>query len=179
VTRYKKKIVAFLAAVAVGCGALVVCSSQSRTAEPAREDLMLKAGSPFSNDPNPFTKSTGNLGTGEMFFKMTISVLLVIALGAAAIYISKKFLPRITNVPGKKIRVIETVHLGPRKAIHLIETGGQQLLIGSTNESITMLANVTGAANQHEGHLGTPEALSETDLPGQKMPHIFENINGR
>ena len=178
-TRYKKKIVAFLAVVAVGSGALVVCSTQSRTPKPATENLKLKAGFLFGNDPNLFTESTGNLGTGEMFFKMTISVLLVIALGVAAIYLSKKFLPRITNVPGKKIRVIETVHLGPRKAIHLIETGGQQLLIGSTNESITMLANVTRAPNRHEGRLGTPEALSETDLPGQEVPHIFENINGR
>ena len=74
-----------------------------------------------------------------------LSVLLVAVLGAAAIYASRKLLPRITNLPGKKIRIVETVHLGPRKALHLVEIGDQRLLIGSTNESITKLADVTAA----------------------------------
>jgi flagellar biosynthetic protein FliO len=74
-----------------------------------------------------------------------ISVLLVGGLGAAAIYTSRKLLPRITNLPGKKIRIIETVHLGPRKAIHLVEIGNQQILVGSTNENIRKLADVTDA----------------------------------
>jgi flagellar biosynthetic protein FliO len=78
-------------------------------------------------------------------------VLLVISLGAAVIYLSKKLLPRL-NLPGKRIQVSETVHLGPRKAIHLIKIGKQTLLIGSTNENITKLADVT-------------DQLSEVDLP--------------
>jgi len=91
-------------------------------------------------------------------------------------------LPRITNSPGKQIRILETAHLGPRKAVHLIEIGpldarcssifrplgtakdeildtrrdlsddsqesriknqgSRMLLIGSTNEGITMLAEL-------------------------------------
>jgi len=83
------------------------------------------------------------LGRGELFFKMMFSVVLVLVLGAAAVYMSKKVLPRITNLPGKEIRILETAHLGPRKAVHLLRIGNQRLLIGSTNESITMLADVT------------------------------------
>jgi flagellar biosynthetic protein FliO len=64
-----------------------------------------------------------------------------------AIYTSKKFRPRITNLPGKKIRVLETTYLGPRKAVHLIQIGNQRLLIGSTNESITMLAHINESMN--------------------------------
>jgi flagellar biosynthetic protein FliO len=74
---------------------------------------------------------------------MIFAVLLVVVLGTAAIYISKKFVPRISSFTGKKIQVVETVHLGPRKAIHLIKIGERRLLIGSTNESITKLADVT------------------------------------
>lgn len=84
-----------------------------------------------------------DLGRGELFFKMMFSVVLVLVLGVAAVYVSKKVLPRITNFPGKEIRILETAHLGPRKAVHLIRIGNQRLLIGSTNESITMLADVT------------------------------------
>ena len=74
---------------------------------------------------------------------MMSSVLLVIVLGAAAIYISKKLLPKITRLPGKEIHIVETVHLGPRKTVHLLKIGGRKLLIGSTNENITRLADVT------------------------------------
>jgi flagellar protein FliO/FliZ len=74
---------------------------------------------------------------------MMFSVVLVVVLGAAALYMSKKVLPRITNLPGREIRILETAHLGPRKAVHLVKIGNQRLLIGSTNESISMLADVT------------------------------------
>jgi flagellar protein FliO/FliZ len=74
---------------------------------------------------------------------MMFSVVLVVVLGAAALYMSKKVLPRITNLPGKEIRILETAHLGPRKAVHLVKIGNQRLLIGSTYESISMLADVT------------------------------------
>jgi flagellar biogenesis protein FliO len=38
---------------------------------------------------------------------------------------------------------VETTHLGPRKGIHLIQVGTRRLLIASTDETITMLAEVT------------------------------------
>ncbi len=139
---YKKKIVAVLVAVALGGGALVLCPAQSTTARPAKPSFD-NSSSLFTNDPNLSVGSAGSLNTRELFFKMMFAVLLVVVLGVAAIYISKKFLPRIANLPGKKIRVIETVHLGPRKAVHLLKIGNQRFLIGSTSESITKLADVT------------------------------------
>ena len=74
---------------------------------------------------------------------MLLSILAVAGFGAGVVYVSKKLLPKISNLPGKQIRVIETHHLGPRKSIHLIATGSRRLLIGSTSETITMLADVT------------------------------------
>jgi len=72
-----------------------------------------------------------------------LAVVLVIVLGAAAVYVSRKLLPRLANRPGKEIRIVETAHLGPRRAVHLIEVGGRRFLIGSTNENIRKLAEVT------------------------------------
>jgi len=158
VAAYKKKIVAFLVAVALVSPS--VCLGQT-------------AG--FANDPNFFLSSANSPGAREMFFKMMLSVLLVVALGAAAIYISKKFLPRITNPPGKKIRVIETTHIGPRKMVHLLKIGNQQLLIGSTSENITKLADVTDALSETEAGC---EGSRPLPLHGQARPRgsgDFEN----
>ena len=139
---YKKKIVAFLVAVALGGSAIVLCLAQPTTAKPAKP-LFDNSSSLFAKDPNFSGGSAGSLNTREFFFKMMFAVLFVVVLGVAAIYISKKFLPRIANLPCKKIQVIETVHLGPRKAVHLLKIGHQRFLVGSTSESITKLADVT------------------------------------
>ncbi|MBN2270094.1 MAG: flagellar biosynthetic protein FliO [Sedimentisphaerales bacterium] len=94
------------------------------------------------SDPN-LSASTNSAGTRELFFKMMASVVLVVVLGAVAIYASKRLAGKIANLPGKKIKIVETAHLGPKKAVHLIKIGDLYLLIGSTNDNITKLADVT------------------------------------
>jgi len=148
----KRKVVAVLIIIALGSSALVVCTSRADGDGPERENSKVKvqnsrfgASSLFANDPNFSARPAGNLSGGEMFFKLMLSVVLVGVLGAAAIYASRKLLPRITNLRGKKIRVVETAYLGPRKAVHIVEIGNQRFLIGSTNENVTKLADVTFA----------------------------------
>jgi len=145
VALHKRKVIAVLIIIAVGSGALAVRNGQWAADRPEQENLKFAAGSLFANDPNFSAGSNNSISSGEMFFKLMLSVLVVAVLGAAAIYASKKLLPKITNLPGKKIHIIETVHLEPRKTLHLVEIGDQRLLIGSTNESITKLADVTAA----------------------------------
>lgn len=154
--RYSKKIVVFLITVTLGSGVLLVCSAKSATdgtevvsaeAEGADglENSKSKSGSLFENDSNS-SRTSDRPGTFELFFKMMISLLFLVVLGATAIYVSKRFLPKITNLSGKEIRIAETVHLGPRKAVHLLDIGNRRLLIGSTNENITRLADLTSPA---------------------------------
>ena len=167
--RFRKKVVVFLITAALGSGVLLVCSAQSATdgtelvsaeAEavaglensPVLASPQVRAksqsGSLFENDPNFLTRKSDRPSSRELFFKMMVSVLFLIALGAAAIYVSKRFLPKITNLPGKEIRIAETVHLGPRKAVHLLEVGERRFLIGSTNENITRLADLEMEVNK-------------------------------
>ena len=181
--RYRKKIVVFLITVALGSGVLLVCSARSATdgtelvsaeAEAAaglenskpKGSLLTgesKSNSLFENNPNFSTKTGDKPGIRELFFKMMFSVLLLVVLGVAAIYVSKRFLPKITKLPGKEIRIAETVHLGPRKAVHLLEIGNRRLLIGSTNENITRLADLTSAT------AASAETSALTELSVQEM----------
>ncbi len=109
----------------------------------------------FLNDPRLSTSPGAGLGNGELFFRMMLSVGLIIGLGAAGLYLSKRVLPKVAHAPGKEIHVLETAYLGPRKALHLVEVGGQRLLIASTNDRIAMLASMHEAwpdlANQELG----------------------------
>ena len=112
-------------------------AAKSNQAEPEKQSL---GGLPNLTLP---VESTAGANTGELFHKMMFSILLVVVLGAAAIYISKKYLPKITNLAGKNIRIVETIHLGPRKMLHVLKAGNRKLLIGSTNENITFLSDLT------------------------------------
>jgi flagellar biosynthetic protein FliO len=137
VVAHRKKVVAFVMAAVVVSSALAVRPVQSPAAEPNKTPTH-----PYllsEDDPS------GDFNTWELFLKMMAAVLVVVALGIAAIYVSKKYLPKITNLHGRRIHVVETVSLGPRKALHLVQIGHQQLLIGSTSEGITALADVTDA----------------------------------
>ncbi len=110
-----------------------------------------------NSDLQPQTGSSGQQfgipGGREFFYKMLLSISLVIALSFAAIYVSKKLLPKIANHQGKQIRVIETTYIAPRKGIHLIQIGSRRLLLASTNESVTMLADVTEPATSFAAEL--------------------------
>ncbi len=98
--------------------------------------------SSFASDPDLSSGPNLSFGSGELFLKMMLSVGLVLGLGGAALYVSRRVLPRVTHAPGKEIHILETAYLGPRKALHLVEVGGRRLLVASTSDHVTMLTTV-------------------------------------
>lgn len=150
-TGIKKKTIIFLAVIALGGSLLILRGTQLDTkamkpynspgdpCQPAKSEFDLNA--LITKDSNSITSDNGNI-MGELYLKTILAVLVVLVLGIAAVYVSKKLLPKITNLPGKEIRIVETVHLGQRKAIHLLEIGNRRILIGSTNETISPLAEL-------------------------------------
>ncbi len=143
----RKRIVVLLVAVAFCSGAVSLCAARGASDEGIRS-LFDDSDFAYRSEPNDIAGSGD--GVGDFFFRMMLMVLLVIILGAAAIYLSRKLLPRFTQLSGKRVRVVETIHLGPRKTLHLLKIGNRQLLIGSTNENITRLADVTAALSEDD-----------------------------
>ena len=147
VAGFRKKILVFLMTVAMGGVVLVICSAQPAVNGMESEESKVDTNQPqsdaesedsslFANDQDYFGKSDYN-PVGAI-----LAILFVLALFVVAIYVSKKLLPRITNLSGKEIRIVETIHLGSRKAVHLLEIGNRRFLIGSTNENVTKLADL-------------------------------------
>jgi flagellar biosynthetic protein FliO len=138
-------------AVLIVAGVLLPAVIRAAAAPQKQPDSAISSDSQEAKN-NPLEMQTkegfANAQTGgrELFYKMLLSVIVVIALGIAVIYVSKKLLPRIVNLPNKQIRVVETTYIAPHKGIHLVQIGERRLLIASTNESVTMLADLTDAA---------------------------------
>jgi len=143
--RFRKKISAFVVtAVLVGV-ILPVWGTRPVWAE--EQALPARSASLTVNEQDFGVPGAGKFQNSELFYKMTLSVLLVIGLGAAAIYLTKRVLPKITGGPSKEIHILETAHIGQRRAVHLVKAGDRMLLIGSTNGSITKLADLTKASS--------------------------------
>jgi flagellar biogenesis protein FliO len=154
VTDSRKRILVLLVAIALGSCALVICSGQpvaeqtepeapaSDASRAAEEQGLSRSESLFGNNPE-FSKGLDYNTESGIYYRMMLAVLIVVVLGGAAIYTSKKLLPKISNLPGKEIRVVETVYLGPKKAVHVLEVGSRRFLIGSTSENVTKLADIT------------------------------------
>lgn len=129
-------------------------------------------------DPNSSSSTSARAGTRELFFKMMVSVLLVVGLGAAAIYASRRLVSRITNPPGKRIKVVETAYLGPRKAVHLLRIGDLWILVGSTNENITKLAELTSDAVTQDKVFAEGHGRAESQDMGLCAPFTARSESG-
>lgn len=178
----KNKVLLLLTAVAAGGGLLVVCFGQSAPNQVDRRMGLAPPSLPSIGEASPTLhgrskEKTGGRGdllfgkdsdfSGEYNYDSDTGVystvirafLFVAVLGAAAFYVSKKLLPKITNLPGKEVRVVETVYLGPRKAVHVLEVGSRRFLVGSTNENITKLADITNITGNY------------TELPSKEVSY--------
>jgi flagellar biogenesis protein FliO len=120
-------------------------SIAARSADQKAQPATVDGNTSFLADPNAASPADMHFSSRGLFARMMLCILLVAGLGAGMLYVSRKVLPKVTNTPGKEIHVRETAYLGPRKALHLVEVGSHKLLIGSTNDSITALADLTDA----------------------------------
>ena len=85
-----------------------------------------------------------------LVLQMLAYVLVILVVGGIAIIVVKKWAPKLHAGKGRNISMIETLYLGPRKTVHLIEASGRRFLIGAGNDNISMLTELTG---------GFPEVL--------------------
>jgi len=96
----------------------------------------------FARDPNFAFGTNRQFDTGGIYWRMMLAVLLVLALGAAAYYVSKKLGGKIVNLPNRQIKLVETLYLSSRKALHLIKVGDKNIIIGTTPTTITRIADL-------------------------------------
>ena len=85
----------------------------------------------------------GHSAAGTLW-KMLASVVVILVLGAGAMLVTKKLLPRLRSAGGGRMSVTETVHLGAAATVHLVEVAGRQFMVGATREQVSMLAELSG-----------------------------------
>jgi len=95
-----------------------------------------------------------NEDTRKAFWRMLASLAVVLVLVVVATIVGKKFLPRLAAHGRRQLRVMETLHVTPRNAVHLMRVGDRVFMLGSTKEGLTTLGDVTDA-------VAVPDAVRE------------------
>lgn len=77
--------------------------------------------------------------------RMAAYVVIILILGALAIIVGKRYLPRLSPGGGRGIRVVDSAYLGPRKQLHVVQVGQRRFLLASCRDSVGMLSELTGS----------------------------------
>ncbi len=72
------------------------------------------------------------------------ALIIVVALMAGAFHLYSRLEKARRGKGQELIRIAGTTHIDPRKALVLVEVGGERILIGLTRDSITYLTKLKG-----------------------------------
>lgn len=121
-------------------------AGKTLASEPAEESRAGTAKEADSNQhavmPFPsFASGSSLLGMGLQSSGALLLILAIILLGA---YLLKKMLPgRFGPLAHKRhLKVVETLSLGDKRSLHLLQVGEQMILLGSTSSQIAVLEQI-------------------------------------
>ena len=121
----KQKVIAAMAAVGVLASAVLFSLTNSAN---------------VSSDP----LSTTPFYYMSAFVKLMVVLLLIVG---SSIVARRWFQPGLNGKSARQMQLVETVRLSPKQTLHLVRIGDQQMVIGATDQNISLLASFDGEAD--------------------------------
>jgi flagellar biosynthetic protein FliO len=75
-------------------------------------------------------------------FNIFLKFSVVLGLIYLAYYLLRQWQGKHGGIRQRQMVIKETLHLSPRRAVHLIQVGNQALLIGATDQAVSFLAEI-------------------------------------
>lgn len=150
--RLRIALAVMFAAFAPCQGVLASASETAPASRPATAPATQPAGRAPQPLPLPGAGETTRLPTMDdssgPWGQVLAAVIVILVLGGVSLLVIKKFIPRLAVSTGKTISVVESIYLGPRLTVHLVDVAGQRFLLSSTRDRISMLAEVAPPAGE-------------------------------
>lgn len=92
------------------------------------------------------TAATSDMGLASAAIQMTVALLLILVVILAAFWILRRFGPKFGLGPGGRggmLRLVSHLALGPRKSVMVVQFLNKNLVLGVTDQSITLLTEVS------------------------------------
>jgi flagellar biogenesis protein FliO len=153
--------------LAVMAGLMLAAGSDClRAAAPEEKGGAAEKAEPQGSTENPLLiakpdRLMPKLGTDDqasarLLWQSLAAVMVILALGGIGTWVVKRLLPRIASARGTRMQLLETFHLAPQQAVHLMKVGNLNLLIGASRDRLTLLADVTGDIPPAAGEPAAP-----------------------
>lgn len=111
-----------------------------------------------------------NAAGGSDVSRVVLALLLCVLVLGVALFVLRKYLPGVTRVSagGRRLQILETQRLGPRTALHVVQFGEREYLIGDSEQGLVNLASVQSGAgaptDSRREAVAEPEAKIETKM---------------
>lgn len=97
--------------------------------------MVMKAASASTADP----LESGPLYFVSVFAKLIVVLLLIFV---CSVTFRRWLQPGFSGKKTRQLQLLETMRLSPKQALHLIAVGDQQLLVGATDQGISLVTRV-------------------------------------
>ena len=110
-------------------------------------------------------------GAGYSMFRAIGGLGLVTFLLIAGYFAARKFTPRYfsKSASDKSLRIIETLSMGDKRSISMIQVGNSRFLVGNTAHQINLLTGLPESISM----ISEPEALSENPKASSKKESMI------
>ena len=88
------------------------------------------------------TSAPDLFGGMSLAVNVTLKLALVIALIYGGMYLLRRWPAGWLAVNKKRVALLETTRLSPRQALHLVQVGDRTLLVGATDQAVTLLTEI-------------------------------------
>jgi flagellar protein FliO/FliZ len=96
---------------------------------------------PLFDSPSPEMPGEG---TGYLLFKTLVVLGLVVAIIYLTLNVGVRKLLRLSPQAGALVKVVDRVALEPKKSVLVVQVGGEFLLLGSSESSLSFLTKLDG-----------------------------------
>jgi len=117
------------------------------------------------DDKLPSDLGLKDQSAGRLLGQSLAAVAVILVLGGVGLVVVKRLMPRLAAARGKRVLLLETFHLGPQRALHVVQVGNRSLLVGSSREGLNLLADVTEALPPPEIDLGAARPKARFVIP--------------
>ena len=110
---------------------------------------------------------------------MLASLAIVIAMMIGAMYLMKKYFYQSPVAAGGSamIHIVSTCHLGPKNSILLVEVLGQVILLGVSNNQMSILTTINDpGAMENLKNIRLKEGLFPVSEPFTRYKSLFRNF---
>lgn len=114
----------------------------------------------------PLSLSDGK-DASRMLWQMLASIGVVGLLVVIAAVLLRRYGNKLKITPSRQMKLVETLHLAPRQAVHMIEVRGRRLLVSATRENVQLICDLSQGQGEKRAEFPTNQQLEA----GQIQPH--------